>query len=215
MNQINNVIILNNDINPNDQANNQNEDNISYIQAVECRYIDSLAENDKIIYEKFLSKGCCGSGNNKMTITLLVYSIIIIIFTVTGFVFRISNNEGYKEYKAEIENALISVDTNLPDDSEMQKILNFTKLVKEFKQIYKDYSDSNYKTNEENYNDNYNYNKNRYISKEYKSYYGKNCSYELFRTGLCSWDSYKDYCDRDKFYDNQCNLVDYYFYSYR
>ena len=148
MNQINNVIILNNDINPNDQANNQNEDNISYIQAVECRYIDSLAENEKTNYEKFLNKGCCGSGNNKLAITLLVYSIIIIIFTVTGFVFRISNNEGYKEYKAEIENALISVDTNLPDDSEMQKILNFTKLVKEFKQIYKDYSDSNYNSNE-------------------------------------------------------------------
>ena len=61
--------------------------------------MDYLAENEKTIYEKFLNKGCCGSGNNKMAITLLAYSIIILILAIVGFVFRISNNEGYKIYK--------------------------------------------------------------------------------------------------------------------
>ena len=127
----NNDIIINSDIN-NNQNNNQIEDNINYIQAKECRYIDYLTKREKSIYEYFLNKGCCGSGSNKMTVTLLVYSVIIIIFTIIGIFFRISNNEGYKEYKAEIEKALNLVDTNLPDISEMEIILNLSNLVKDF-----------------------------------------------------------------------------------
>ena len=193
MQPINNVIINGNDANPNNQANNQNEDNIAYIQAIECRYIDYLEENEKTIYEKFLNKGCCGSGNNKMTITLLVYSIIILIFTIAGFIFRISNNEGYKAYKTEIEKVLILVDANLPDDSEMKKILNFVELAKEFKDYY-------------NYND-YSYN-------NFYQYFVNDCSYDLFRIGLCTWSLYEKYCNYDNFYNGACNYVDHMVYIY-
>ena len=185
----NNDIIINNDIN-NNQNNNQIEDNINYIQAKECRYIDYLTKSEKSIYEYFLNKGCCGSGSNKMTVTLLVYSVIIIIFTIIGIFFRISNNEGYKEYKAEIEKALNLVDTNLPDISEMEIILNLSKLIKDFDK-------SNYR---ESYYFDY------YSTKEY----GKNCSYELFRIGLCTWYDYRSYCNLENYYNDKCNLVEYY-----
>ena len=174
--QVINNSIVNKDNNIHDNNKNIDEYNINYIRTAECGYKDYLEKKEKTKYEKFLNKGCCGSGNNKMTITLLVYSFIIIIFTILGIFFKISNNEGYKEYKSEIEKALNLIDTNLPDDSEMQRIINYTRIIKE------------------------------------SSYNPFNCSYEMFRLGICKWDSYKLYCDKEKYFNDKCNLVDYYVY---
>ena len=84
---------VNNENEKNNQNNDQNEDYIYYIKANECRYKDYLLKKEQILYERFVNKGY-GSGNNKMTITLLVYCIIIMIFAIAGFILRISNNKG-------------------------------------------------------------------------------------------------------------------------
>ena len=193
------AIIINN-VDNNQNENNQNDDNINYIKATECEYKNYLAENEKTIYEKFLNKGCCGSGSNKMTITLLVYSIIIIVFVVAGFFFRISNNEGYKEYKNELENDLKLVDTNIPDDSEIQSVINFYNILKEYNIISNNYVSNNYYNNY----DYYPYNYNDYDSKDLT-----NCSYEYFRLGICSWGSYRHYCSYGRYINNTCNFIDF------
>ena len=214
---MNNAIIIGSIDNAQNQTN-QNGDNINYIKATECEYRNYLAENEQIIYEKFLNKGCCGSGNNKMAVTLLVYSIIIIIFVVAGYIFRISNNEGYKEYKKSLENLLQLVDTNLPDESEMQKVLNFSNILKEYRQSNNISDDSDSNNNYNGYNDYnyyddydyYNYNIDDYY-RNYNNYYNRfveNCSYEYFRLGICSWKSYKNYCNYTRYINNTCNLID-------
>ena len=186
--------------------NNKKDDNINYIKATEIDYKNYLAENEQTIYEKFLNKGCCGSGNNKMAITLLVYSFIIIIFVIAGFIFRISNNEGYREYKNELENELKLVDTDFPDISEIQKVINFSNIYKEYKQN-NNISDSYNNKHYNDYYDYYNYDEyDRY--RDYKSNYLENCSYEYFRLGICSWNSYQNYCNYSRYINNTCNLID-------
>ena len=154
-----------------------------------------MLESEIQSYERFFNKGC-GSGTNKTTITLLVYSIIIIIFAIVGFIFRISKNEGHKKYKEEIEKVLGLLDTNLPDDLEMEKILNFSKLFNAFKQNYINSDSKNYLS-----------------SLDYNYYYSNNCTYQNFRTGICNSNSYQKYCDEKKYSDNECNLVDYLFHT--
>ena len=202
---MNNVIIIDNGNNNAQNQNNQNGDNIKYIKATECEYKRYLEENEQKNYEKFLNKGCCGSGNNKMAITLLVYSIIIVMFVVAGFIFRISNNEGYREYKNALENNLKLVDSNFPDDSEMQKVINFSNILKEYKQNNNISDNSDY--NNYDYYDYEDYNRFNYMN--YNSRYIENCSYEYFRLGICSWSSYKHYCNYNRYINNICNYIDF------
>ena len=180
--QIPNDQQINNENDNNNQNTDKIGDNIYYIKATECRYKDYLLERERILYERFFNKGF--GSTNKITITLFVFSIIIIIFSILGFSFRISNNKGYKEYKSDIEKVLKQVNTNLPDDLEMDKILNFNKLF--YLQVY---------NNTIYYNN-------------------KDCTYLNFRIGLCNIYSYKRYCNYSKYLDKVCNFVDYRFYEY-
>ena len=178
------MIVINNG-NNNEQNNEQNNnDEINYIKATECRYKETLNEADLKSYKQYFNKGCCGSGSNKMAFTLLIYSIIIVIFNVAGLFFLISKNSGYKSHKEKLEQALMSVETSLPDVSEMQKFLTFENLFKEY--------------NKNNTNTDY-----HYISRE-------KCSYNYMRIGLCSWDDYRSYCSYYNDYEHDCNYMDYY-----
>ena len=178
------MIVINNG-NNNAQNNEQNNnDEINYIKATECRYKETLNEADLKSYEQYFNKGCCGSGSNKMAFTLLIYSIIIVIFNVAGLFFLISKNSEYKSYKEKLELALKSVETSLPDISEMQKLLTFEKLLKEFKI-----------NNTNNY---------------YDHIYRENCSYDYMRIGLCSWSDYKSYYRYYYNYEFDYNYMDYY-----
>ena len=52
------------------------------------------------------------------------------------------------------------------------------------------------------------------MNKEFKNkiYYRKNCTYEYYRIGLCSYDDYQEYCDPDKYLENLCTYQDLYAY---
>ena len=165
-------------INP--QNDEQTKDDINYIKATECRYKETLNESDLKSYESYFNKGCCGSGSNKMTVTLLVNSIIIIIFNAAGLFFLISKNSGYKKYREGLVQALSLVNTSLPDISEMENLLGNIRL---FRELYK--------------------------NETYRTYIYNNCSYDIMRIGLCDWRDYQQYCPYERYINKECNFLDY------
>ena len=203
---------INNENENNNQNNGQNEDNIYYIKANEIRYKDYLLEKEQILYDRCINKGY-GSSNNKMTITLLVYCIIIILFTIVGFFFRISNNKGYKQYKNEIEKELYLVDTNLPDNSEMEKILKFYEL----------FNLHFYNTSSYNINCSYDIFRTGFCT-TYEWYCNNNkyanntCNYVdymYYKTGIfkCNYEDYsQNYCSNQQYIDYKNKYLDEFIY---
>ena len=73
----------------------------------------SLDEAHKKLYEKFHKFSCCNTP-----LSLMIYSIFILVFTCAGFFFSISKNEGYKAYKGLLERNMSLIDTDLPNQYE-------------------------------------------------------------------------------------------------
>ena len=80
----------------------------------------SLDEAHKKLYEKFHKFSCCNTP-----LSLMIYSIFILVFTCAGFFFSISKNEGYKAYKGLLERNMSLIDTDLPNEYETIKLLYF------------------------------------------------------------------------------------------
>ena len=71
-------------------------------------------------YRKFKSSCCCVKP-----LSLLIYSIFVLIFTCAGFYFRISNNEGYEAYKGLLERNMSLIDTRFPNEYETAKLVSY------------------------------------------------------------------------------------------
>ena len=64
----------------------------------EIKFEDTLDDKAKKQYQKFNKSCCC-----IRPLSLMVYSIIILVFAFVGFFFSISRNKGYKSYKEILE----------------------------------------------------------------------------------------------------------------
>ena len=80
-------IVKNQDIPNNYQQNSETKvyDEIQLINFIDENYVKD--------YERFKKPKCCNTPKS-----LLIFSIIIVIFTCAGLYFSLSRNDGYKQY---------------------------------------------------------------------------------------------------------------------
>jgi len=86
----------------------------------EIDFINFLEEKDVKNYLKCRKPNCCNTPK-----FLLIFSIIIILFTCAGLYFSISRNEGYKQYKQLLEKNLALVKVELPNEYESKKLVAY------------------------------------------------------------------------------------------
>ena len=92
-------------INTNPQKKNETKiyDKIDFVNFLDEIFADK--------YEKFKKPKCCNNAKS-----LLIFSIIIVIFTCAGFYFSISRNEGYKQYKEFLEKNITLFNEEIPSE---------------------------------------------------------------------------------------------------
>jgi hypothetical protein len=86
----------------------------------EFLYEDFLEDDQKKNFIQF-HKGCCCTK----PLSLLIYSIFILIITCAGFYFSISKNKGYKAYKELLERNMSLVDTDVPNEYETEILMSY------------------------------------------------------------------------------------------
>ena len=86
----------------------------------EIRFEEILDEKQMNLYKQYQKPSCCIKP-----LSLLIFSVIIFIFTFVGFFFSISKNEGYKAYKEVIEKNISLIDNEFPHEHETLKLINF------------------------------------------------------------------------------------------
>ena len=101
------------------ETQNEEKQNISRnsqknIETKICDKIDFLNFLDEIQADKYERSKKPKSCNTAKS--LLIFSIIIVIFTCAGFYFSISRNEGYKQYKELLENNITLFKDDFPSE---------------------------------------------------------------------------------------------------
>ena len=86
----------------------------------EIRFEEILDEKQMNLFKQYQKPSCCIKP-----LSLLIFSVIIFIFTFVGFFFSISKNEGYKAYKEVIEKNISLIDNEFPHEHETLKLINF------------------------------------------------------------------------------------------
>ena len=86
----------------------------------EIRFEDTIPELLMKQYKKFKSSSCC-----IRPLSLLIYSIIILIIACAGFYFAISENKGYKAYKGVLERNMSLIDNTFPHEHETIKFVKY------------------------------------------------------------------------------------------
>ena len=84
----------------------------------EIRFEDTIPELLMKQYKKFKSSSCC-----IRPLSLLIYSIFILIIACAGFYFAISENKGYKAYKGVLERNISLIDNDFPHEHETIKLI--------------------------------------------------------------------------------------------
>jgi len=107
-------IVKNHDIPSNYQQNSETK------ICDEIQFTDFIEENYVKDYEKFKKPKCCNTPKS-----LLIFSIIIVIFTCAGLYFSISRNDGYKQYSQLLESNLTLVKGQLPSEYENKKLVAY------------------------------------------------------------------------------------------
>ena len=86
----------------------------------EIRFEDTLPELFLKQYEKFKRSSCC-----IRPLSLLIYSIIVLIIACAGFYFAISENKGYKAYKGVLERNMSAIDNTFPHEHETIRLVKY------------------------------------------------------------------------------------------
>jgi hypothetical protein len=87
----------------------------------EIQFINFIEENDVKDYERFKKPKCCNTPKS-----LLIFSIIIVIFTCAGLFFSLSRNDGYKQYSQLLEkNVTLIKKDQLPTEYENKKLVAY------------------------------------------------------------------------------------------
>ena len=86
----------------------------------EIRFEDTIPELLLKQYKKFQRSSCC-----IRPLSLLIYSIIILIIACAGFYFAISENKGYKAYKGVLERNMSLIDNTFPHEHETIKFVKY------------------------------------------------------------------------------------------
>ena len=86
----------------------------------EIQFTDFIEENDVKDYERFKKPKCCTTPKS-----LLIFSIIIVIFTCAGLYFSLSRNDGYKQYSQLLEKNITLVKDQLPNEYENKKLVAY------------------------------------------------------------------------------------------
>ena len=179
----------------------------------EIKFDDFLDDKEKKIYQKYLKFCCCINP-----ICLMVFSIIIFIFVLTGFIFCISKNKGYKRYKEILEKNMQLVDKEYPDDLESFRILSFLKInisdnicdyTKYSFRLCKYYQYKQFCTKEK-----YDENKCNYMDRQINEGLLFTCDYENYKSGKCNHVQYYDYL-KDKNEINEDTRINYNLYPKR
>ena len=130
----------------------------------------------------------------------LIYSIIVAIFAVAGFILRLSNNEGYNFYKEILEKniTILEINNTFPDEKETFKLLAYLNRDKGedssctylkfslshcFEKDYRMYCNS----------EKYNEKKCNYMDRQYYLGYNFICNEDNYKNRLCDEIQYNDY----------------------
>ena len=107
----------------NEARQNINNNAQKNIETKICDQVDFLNFLDEIQanqYKNYKRPRNCNSAKS-----LLIFSIIIVIFTCAGFYFSISRNEGYKQYKELLERNITLFNGEYPSEYENKKIVAY------------------------------------------------------------------------------------------
>ena len=107
-------IVKNQDIPNNYQQNSETKvyDEIQLINFIDENYVKD--------YERFKKPKCCNTPKS-----LLIFSIIIVIFTCAGLYFSLSRNDGYKQYSQLLESNITLIKDQLPSEYENKKLVAY------------------------------------------------------------------------------------------
>jgi len=104
----------------NKDISNNNQQNFESKICDEIQFINFIEEKDITDYERFKKPKCCNTPKS-----LLIFSIIIVIFTCAGLYFSLSRNEGYKQYSQLLEKNITLIKDNLPSEYENKKLVAY------------------------------------------------------------------------------------------
>ena len=160
----------------------------------EITFEASMNEKNKKAYQKFQSSFCCVKP-----LSLLIYSIFVLIITCVGFYFRISNNEGYKAYKGLLERNMSLIDTSFPDEHETLQLVTYLTQLKDVED-----TDCTY----------IKYKSELCELEKYREF----CTTERYLESKCNYMDHQFYggyyfvCDKNSYQAGQCSPVQYYYY---
>ena len=203
---------------PNSQAESSEQEILDYYKqnyktkiCKEIKFDDFLDNRAQKIYQKYLKLCCCVNQ-----IFLLIFSIIIFIFALTGFIFCISKNKGYKVYKEILEKNMQLIDNEYPDDLESLRILSFLKInVSDNICDYTKYSFRlcyYYQYKQFCTKQKYDENKCNYMDRQINEGIIFTCDYENYKSGKCNHVQYYDYL-KDKNEIKNDTRINYDFFS--
>ena len=159
----------------------------------EIQFINFIEENDIKSYERFKKPKCCNTPKS-----LLIFSIIIVIFTFAGLYFSISRNEGYKQYKELLEKNITLVKIQLPSDYENKKLIAY---------LTRDEFDNN---------DDYSCSYIEYsLSLCKEENYTRFCNDQRYSENKCNYMDHQYFlqknftCDLANYHDKKCNEIQY------
>ena len=173
-----------------------------------CRQIkfeNSLTDIESKEYNKYVSSCSCVKP-----LVLLIYSIIIFAFALTGFFFLISKNEGYKAYKEILERNISLINNEFPNELETKRLVSFlTKDENDKSCTYLRYSLSLCKFNE--YKQfctlkNYKENKCNYMDRRKNGGFSFICNYNNYKSGQCNHLQYIDYLKANNRYSDDAKI---------
>ena len=153
----------------------------------EFLYEDFLEDDQKKNFIQF-HKGCCCTK----PLSLLIYSIFILIITCAGFYFSISKNKGYKAYKEILERNMSLVNTDVPNKHETEILMSYLSeeiIIDDYEcnflQFYEGFCSFNsykqYCTLEKK-----NEGKCNYMDYQYNLGYEFHCTLQNYEAGLCN-----------------------------
>lgn len=158
----------------------------------EIKFEDTLDDKAKKQYQRFNKSCCC-----IRPLSLMVYSIIILVFAFVGFFFSISRNKGYKSYKEILEKNISLIENEYPNDLESLRLINYLSIDK--------------------YVFNCTYTKYSFKLCEYRDY-KKFCTKEKYDNNICNYmdrqinQGFYFICDDKNYQGGKCNPVQYYDY---
>ena len=200
------IQVQNPNSNPNQENANDNEDEQlkKYQQLYKTKvcteklYRDTLDLIQSKPYDDYEKGSCCSCCITPLS--LLIYSIIVAIFTVGGFIFMLSKNKGYKAYKELLERniTIIEAKNKFPNEYESLKLIEYLNRNQDEDSQCSYLLYSIEICSLENYrlfctNEKYNEGKCNYMDNQYYRGYTFICDELNYKNGQCSEMQYNDY----------------------